>query len=134
MRFFRQRNQGDLGETQRQVAALFVETAARYGMSFDYSEAGISDLEDWVDRLWDPNGPRPTEAELDTNTKLVGAYLGEVMIRNIGGEWVMGSDPRQPAVEIKPGRVAFVLNKVYKRQLNGTQESFIDFYHGAKQL
>ncbi len=135
MRFFRQRDKGGLGEKQHQVAALFVDTAARYGRTFDYSEAGIRDLDDWVDNLWDPSGPRPTEAELDTNTKLVGAYLGEIIIRNIGGQWVMANDPRQPAVEIKPGRVALVLNKVYKRQVNGTQESSLaEFYRGAQQL
>jgi hypothetical protein len=129
MRFFRRRRRpDDLAGKQRQIADLFVNTASQLaGLTFDYSQASVDDLDGWVDRLWDPHGPPPSEAELDSNTKLIGAYLGEVMIRHWGGDWVWNSDPEQPAVETN-GMTVLVLNRAYKRQVNGSQASISDFY------
>ena len=128
MRLFRRQSKDDLASRQRQVAELFVETAYRMGgVTFDYSEASVDGLDAWVDRLWDPQGPPPSEDELDSNTKLIGAYLGEVMIRHGSGHWVWNSDPEQPAVETN-GHVALVVNKAYKRQVNGSGDSIADFY------
>lgn len=135
MRFLRRLGRrDDIGDRMRSVAALFVETAERFGITFDYSEASVELLEDWVDHLWGPEGPAPTEAELDSNTKLAGAYLGEVMIRHAGGRWAWASDPHQPAIEMSPGRTALVLNKVYKRQVNGPHESLVDFYAEYRRM
>lgn len=126
-RLFGQRPKDLLGETQRKIAELFVDTARDIGgLALDYSEASVAELDGWVDRLWDPNGPTPTENQLDSNTKLIGAYLGEIMIRHGGGWWVWNPEPRQPVVETN-GRIAMVLNKVYKRQVNGPADSLADF-------
>jgi hypothetical protein len=104
--------------------------------SFDYSESSVAALDEWADRLWDPAGPRPGEAELDSNSKLMGAYLGEVIIRNLGGKWVFkkGEGMAQPAVEMASGQTAWVLNKAYKRQLNGRADAFTDFFLAARRL
>ena len=118
-----------------QTARLFTETAMRLGGPvFDYSEESVAQLDDWADQLWDPAGPRPGEAELDSYSKLMGAYLGEVIVRHIGGRWIWAKDPKQPAVELEAGKNALVLNKAYKRQLNGRSDSFADFYAAARQL
>lgn len=131
MKLFRGRNNKDLPETQRRVAETFVSTAVNLaGVDFDYSEASVDWLESFVDGLWDPQ-VTPTEAELDNLTKLMGAYLGEVMIRNVGGTWAWSQERAMPTIEASRG-TAFVLDKVYKRQVVGRQESLIDFYKTFK--
>ena len=136
MRFFRRGPKDDTGEKMRGVAQLFVETAGRYGSTFDYAEETVPLLDDWADRLWDPAGPRPGEAELDSNSRLMGAYLGEVIIRHLGGQWALLSHDgmQQPVVRLSGGQQAWVLNKAYKRQVNGRSDSFEAFYAGARQL
>ena len=134
MRFFRSRpkdESADLSDKQRNAANLFVETAERLlGVRFDYSEDSALALDPWIDRLWDPARP-PSEAELDSNTKLMGAYMGEVILRHGGGQWVWFDG--LPAIERK-GKIANVLNKVYKRQVNGPADSLALFYEEFQRL
>jgi len=131
VKFFRGSRNQELSETQLGVAELFVSTASNLGeVDFNYSEASVDRLESFVDRLWDPQAP-PSEAELDNLTKLMGAYLGEVMIRNVGGNWVLNDERRIPTIETPRG-TAFVLDKVYKRQVMGPDESLVEFYEAFK--
>jgi hypothetical protein len=133
MRFFRTRPSADVSDMQREVAELFVETAAGFGVTFDYSEGSVNELEAWADHLWDP-GTRPSEDALDSNSKLIGAYLGEVMIRHVGGHWEAIENPRQIVVVLDSGLEAHVLNKAYKRQVNGRSDSLVEFYKDFKSL
>ena len=131
MKFFHQRTKDDLADRQRKTAELFVKTSRKLaGVEFDYSEDSGLALDPWIDRLWDPSRP-PSEAELDSNTKLMGAYLGEVMIRHGGGRWVWSEGV--PAIE-RQGKIANVVNKVYKRQVNGPADSLEAFYLEFQRL
>ncbi len=124
---FRRQRSDDLGTKQRHVADLFVETARNLAdVHLDYSAGSLDQLEAFVDRLWDPEHP-PSEAELDNLTKLMGAYLGEVMIRTVDGRWAWDPEGRIPVIETDRG-FAFVLDKVYKRQVFGADESLVAFY------
>jgi hypothetical protein len=114
----------DLAKKQRQVAELFVKTAGAPDRKFDFSEDSVKRLDDFVDTLW----PKPpSEEELDSLTKLMGAYLGEVMIRTVGGEW-RWTDERRVPVLANGTTSAFVLDKVYRRQTVGPTESLTAFY------
>ena len=125
---------GELATYMAGLAELFVDLASKVGgVALDYSEGSVASLDPWVDGLWDPKGPKPSEAQLDSNTKLIGAYLGEVMIRTIGGRWVWSLDPKQPAVE-RSGKTALVLNRAFKRQVNGPDDSLADFYEAYRRL
>ena len=113
-----------------------IEDLAPGEFNWDYSEESVTRLDEFIDtRLWDPEGPRPTEAELTSNSILIGAYLGEVMIRNIGGEWAVDyfEGNKQPVVKIG-SLAAFAPNKVYKRQVLGRQESLVAFYNHHRDL
>lgn len=123
-----------MAKTQREIAEIFIKTIReRDELTFDYSEASLEQLEDLVsNRLWDPAHP-PNEDELDSLTKLAGAYLGEVMIRNAGGQWSWDPDGRIPVIETKPGRITYVLDKVYKRQVHGKEHDLVEFYNYFKR-
>jgi hypothetical protein len=100
-------------------------------MDFDYSEASVGRLDDFAGQLWDPDRP-PGEDELDNLTKLMGAYLGEVMIRHVRGRWRWDPDGRIPVIETDPGRLTYVLDKVYKRQVMGKEHDLATYYEEFK--
>jgi hypothetical protein len=128
------RDEVELAEGQRFVADLFVHTAASLGgMTFDFGEASVALLDQFADQLWDPAEGRPSEEQLDHLAKLMGSYLGEVMIRNVGGSWVWGDGGRIPAVRFDASLLAYVIDKAYKRQINGRSDDFGRFYDEFKR-
>jgi hypothetical protein len=117
-----------LAKTQRKVAELFVKTAGSPDRQFDFSAGSVKRLDDFVDTLW----PKPpSEEKLDSLTKLMGAYLGEVVLRTVGGEWRWTDDRRIPVVA-NGTTSAFVLDKVYRRQTVGRSESLTAFYEAYR--
>src|SRR5260370_15873939 len=61
----------------------------------------------------------------------VGCYLGELLVRNFGGEWVPGH-ALGPAVRVKTGKGAkhvFPLGWVYRRADGGEKESIAGKLH-----
>lgn len=123
----------DAAAWARATARLFVETAERRGFRwFDFSEDSVELLDDFADRLWDPT-VQPSDAELDSLTKLMGSYLGQVLVRNSSIRWTWLPDRQLPALLIPPHEVAHVLDKAYKRQVNGRQDSLAAFYKDAKR-
>jgi hypothetical protein len=55
-----------------------------------------------------------------------GAYLGEVLIRKLGGKWVKLGD--RYGVLIGKSHISFPLNKVHKHIVNGEIDSIYGFY------
>lgn len=136
MRLFRRKDPNDgLAERQRALADLFVDSAQRIGgVAFDYTAASVIVLEAWADNLWDPTGPPPPQEEYESNATLMGSYLGEVIIRTIGGQWVWDASVGQPGVEVRPGGVALVLNRAFMRQVEGRAKSLVDYYKAVEQI
>lgn len=75
----------------RDLAAACVRyVAARYGVTLDFRPDTLSFLDQWLrDARADADG-RPEALELAQST--AGAYLGEVMRRQFGGEWWIEAD------------------------------------------
>jgi len=83
-----------VANVMRAYAEHAVEYAkTRYGIDLDYSEASLAE----VDRMMDDR-TRGTVIEVDQLTfdereelwiycKMIGGYVGEVVIRNLGGTW-----------------------------------------------
>ena len=75
----------------REDAQLVIEVLSeKEDIQLDYSAASISWLDDYIDEH---------RAELDTRDKAIlqekfGAFLGESIRRNYGGEWVRGEEDR----------------------------------------
>jgi hypothetical protein len=117
----------------RTCAAGFVaRVTARNRLPLDYSVASLRVVDFLVDGL--RKGGADRERAHDTLVGL-GAYVGEVLVRRAGAEWV-DLDDRQRAcfgqpvgVRMPDGRVWNPLGKVVNRfEVGGPEESLHTFY------
>ncbi|WP_422657573.1 hypothetical protein ACK8P5_17665 [Paenibacillus sp. EC2-1] len=75
----------------------------------------------------------PTEEQLNHMAKIWGGYLGETIIRQCGGEWIMSS-AFEDAIALKVGESEiYPPAKVYKRIINGSEDNVNVYYKLLKQ-
>lgn len=107
------------------VMRAYAQDAERFalkkGVTLDYTEKsleGVDALLDLIagDGVVPPNTPEEQE-QLWTLAKAYGGYVGELVIRNLGGVWEMSDNPDGTARVILRchGVQMFPLEKVYKR-------------------
>jgi hypothetical protein len=95
--------------------------ALKEGVSLDYTEKSLESVDALLyqiagDSVVPPKTPE-VEEQLWTLAKVYGGYLGEVVIRNLGGAWEM-SDKSDGSARVMlrcQGVQMFPLEKVYKR-------------------
>jgi hypothetical protein len=105
------------------VMALFDDA----GIDMDYSEESIDELDRLAAQLW----PEPMEEEeaLDAIVANWGAYLGQSLLENLGGQWTFRKDLEHASVHFpRTGMEAYPFHKVRKRLVLGGAESLMDFY------
>lgn len=98
-------------------------------LRLDYSVESLQRLDQFISENFEPVGSRTIADSLPQG---VGCYLGEVIIRNLGGEW---SEENKPEV-VGIGTLDPVqpIEKAYRRFQNGRQDSLAWYYHAlAKQ-
>ncbi|HVJ08443.1 MAG TPA: hypothetical protein VM554_08650 [Acidisarcina sp.] len=112
-----------------------VRMAAKHGEKLDFSSESIASLERCLTAVAAPAEP---SADLEHESRIWGAYLGEVVRRRYGGDWQMnqypGGDLAVPSLEIR-GSHLYPVMKAYRRLTLGTAENVSDFYNMvAKRL
>jgi hypothetical protein len=103
-------------------ARIQVDTAKELsGIDLDYSEDSITKLDNIISNAW--NGQVPQQ--LDAMIEMFGAYLGEVLSRNIDGRWTLKEGTWMIDFPLPDGSVgsANVFGKVRKRFMNGMEDS-----------
>jgi hypothetical protein len=120
-----------IGEMMEVAAAAAVAASAeKYGFPLDYSPGSVQAL--------DPILAQVAAGEMDAEreTKMWGAYLGEVVRREFGGEWDLTQYPNSasavPTILSRGARV-YPLMKVYRRLTLGEGERIDAFYEMVKQ-
>jgi hypothetical protein len=105
--------------------------AEEHGQSLDFSGGSVAGLEKILAALVPPE---PEEQEY--LTQLWGSYLGEVLLREFGGEWTMsvypGGEFSVPTVMVQGSRL-YPLMKVYRRLTVGEGENIAEFYRLVRQ-
>ena len=99
----------------RDSAEHFVLVLRETGIGLTWDKDELRYIDALTDRL----------AAHDEYRDAVGCYLGELLVRNFGGEWVPGH-ALGPAVRVKTGKGAkhvFPLGWVYRRADGGEKES-----------
>jgi hypothetical protein len=121
---------GDMMESA--AATAVVEAERQHGFDLDYSEASIAHL----DPILAQAVLQSKDADIERETKLWGAYLGETMRRIYGGDWEFtqypGSATAVPTVLVR-GIHLYPLMKVYRRLTLGEAERIDAFYTLVKQ-
>jgi hypothetical protein len=101
-----------------------VRVAAGKGERLDYTEASIPAMERCLATI-------STPGDLEYDTRLWGAYLGEVVRRRFGGIWLMSQYPggalAVPTLEVR-GSNLYPMMKIVRRLTMGDGENISDFY------
>ncbi|MEU9354367.1 hypothetical protein AB0D65_26175 [Streptomyces griseoloalbus] len=120
------------GQMRSYAAALVDRVTARGRLPLDYSVASLRLVDMLVDGL--RKGGADRERVRGTLFGL-GAYVGEVLVRRAGGEWVDFDEEQrayfgQPVgVRMPDGRIWNPVGKVHNRfEVGGPQESLRTFY------
>ncbi len=119
----------------RKLAAAFVKAGAEEGEVLDYSESSLARVNNMIDELWgDPETGKAEERFLETMAPVVGAYVGEVIVRDLGGSWKLDPEEGIPAVRSPTGVRAFPVAKAEKRFLNGHEDDLSFYYKVIKDM
>jgi len=72
-----------------------------------------------------------TDKEKDGLVQSYGAVLGQLLIHDLGGRWVINPSDNSPGVDLPGGKVAFVFNRAARRIFNGDAIGFVSFFDSA---
>lgn len=90
----------------------------------DYSVESLQRLEQFISEHFDPPGSKFVSESLPLG---IGCYLGEVIIRHLGGHW---NEDGQPEInEVGAIQVIYPIEKAQQRFKNGRQDSLAWYYH-----
>ena len=118
------------------LANEFVEFARESGHELDYSEQSLRTVERIIDSEfadWRPwRRGRAKKASVPV-ASLVGAYVGEVMVRNLGGAWGWMPEYEVAAVQTPAGGWTSPPAKARKRFINGKEDDLVFYYEVLKR-
>ena len=123
------------GPDLQRLADDFVRSMRDFEWELDYSEQSIRMLEEMIDRQfadWRPWRSGKVAKKNLPIASLVGAYLGEVMIRHVGGHWGWMPDFDVAAVQLPSGTWTSPPAKAQKRFLNGKEDDLVFYYEALK--
>lgn len=133
--------QPTIADMMRAYAEDAIDFAKQLNVDLDFSEESLSKLDLILQRFHDgiPKGIKkllnkgPSEEQRTQMSKMWGGYLGETIIRQFGGEWIMSSAFENAlAIKIKEIEI-YPPAKIYKRILNGQEDSIEHYYKVLKQ-
>ena len=148
MRFFdifkgrkqnRESTYNELTAYAQKMCVAAIEYADGFNKKLDYSEKSIDDLEeilDWYSK--DIAISKPTENQIWSMALIFGSYLGETMLKNClslkSFNW--GKEPTSsiPLLIGNNGAYLTPIEKVYKRLVNGSEDSVFSFYRFASRV
>ncbi|WP_373533509.1 hypothetical protein [Vampirovibrio sp.] len=115
----------------QEEAGTFLSTMGEMApqIQLDYSVESLQRLDQFISEHFDSNSAKDVG---ETLLLRIGSYVGEVIIRHLGGHW---NEQGQPEVnEVGPIDVIYPLDKAQKRFENGKEDSLAWYYHSiAKQ-
>ncbi|MBL7738301.1 MAG: hypothetical protein JNK14_03725 [Chitinophagaceae bacterium] len=129
----------DVNDMMAAYAKDAVEYAEQLKKELDYSEKSIQLVEEICTLLYNAI-PRnffqkiirktPSEETVIHMSKMLGGYIGEVMIKHYGGCWDIEDFMNQGnTVLVKTGELkTFPVSKVYKRLKNGPEDNVYYYY------
>ncbi len=120
---------GQTAEAMRMLAEVFLAGVAARHISLSWGGEDIARLDDICDRRFIPGQPSVTTRQ--AASARMGAYLGELLIRNVGGRWVYDDSCQSAAVELPDGRRVFPAARVAQRIAAGRERAIAEFYRAT---
>jgi hypothetical protein len=125
----------DPGPDMQRLADEFVRSMRDFEWELDYSEQSIRMIEEMIDRQfadWRPWRRGKVAKKNLPIASLVGAYVGEVMIRHVGGRWGWMPNFDVAAVQLPSGTWTSPPAKAQKRFVNGEEDDLLLYYDALK--
>lgn len=125
------------GPDMKRLADEFVVSMRDFGWELDYSERSLQTVEEVIERQfvdWRPWRKGKAAKKNVPIASLVGAYVGEVMIRHVGGEWGWMPDFDVAAVKLPSGTWTSPPAKAQKRFVNGREDNLVAYYEALKTM
>jgi hypothetical protein len=114
-------------------AEALVATARGHGYELDYRIASLETLDSMLDDLFAVRNPigrmrgRLAIRRFEPMVPIVGAYVGETLRRECGGDWGVNEEFDEPGLLLPPDRWIFPLAKAEKRFRHGHSDSLSFF-------
>lgn len=108
-----------------------IKFALQFGKNFSYKSEDITDMEEILEKIHiDYSNNAITAASAERIAVSLGIYLGQVMLENklseCGYEWTV--DANEPCLIKDNNNKMFPIAKVWKRIVNGKEDSVKSFY------
>lgn len=107
------------------LAEAFIRGATEEGETFGWDSVEAARLDDVCDAFLRTDPPADVRHSM---VMAMGAYLGELMVRNGGGHWTYAQRERTAVVQMPNGLDAYPHNKVAKRLDQGAEHNLFQFY------
>jgi hypothetical protein len=123
------------GPDMKRIAEEFVREMRELDWELDYAEESVQMLEEMIERQfadWRPWRRGKAAKKNVPIASLVGAYLGELIIRHIGGHWGWMPDFDVAAVQLPNGTWTSPPAKAQKRFVNGREDDLVAYYEVLK--
>ncbi len=120
----------------KNYSATAVDYAKHFNKNFDYSKDSIADLEEILDYYSkDISVSKPTENQIWSMSVIFGSYLGEALLKNglsqKGYSWANVGSSNIPVLIRSDGSYLTPNDRVFKRLVNGPEDSVVSFYQYA---
>lgn len=117
----------------RTAAAAIARTATEAGYQFDFSANSLADVDRFLNENADGGEPRPgglLSKDLGSRVFALGSYVGEVIRRAVGGEWVTDDEldaELTVTLRLADGTRLWPNQQVMKHIMTGAAASIVDY-------
>jgi hypothetical protein len=130
----RHRNVADVGlipELIRPVPRLAKES---FGVALDFTPASIRALDEAMNPVRTGELEELDDEAVEDIALGLGLYVGEVVVRNLGGRWAIAEEPPSPRLVGLPG-IEWLdpVGRMEKRLVEGEAASLVDWYQAIER-
>jgi hypothetical protein len=116
-----------LKEWSRETGEMFRDLASDFGVNLDYSAESLREVERLItDNFTDRRGR--VKRKYRDLSGATGAYVTEVILRNLGGHWDWEPEFEIAGVRFPSGGFTAPLAKARKRFEDGAGDEFVSYY------
>lgn len=122
-------SESETADAMRSLAEVFLHSTASGDFRFTWDGTDCERLDELCDQFVIPS--QRTTTTRQAMSARMGAYVGELLVRNAGGRWVYDEACRSAAVELPSGHRVFPAERVAQRIAVGHHYSVAEFYRAT---
>ena len=116
-----------------EAAEEFRRLAADFGIELDYTPGSLAEVERLIAENFSGRGGKVKRKWRDLSGA-TGAYVTEVLLRNLGGEWAWEPEWEVGGIRLPSGAFTAPLAKSKKRYEDGPADEFVSYYRALEEV